>query len=135
MGMFEYRENEIITLNGNYINPQSFDEFYDIIAGQIRYEVQRFGRDAILDEWCDKNPNVRLSSDPERAIDNIIGYTYRWAKDGLWYDGFYDDDVFSIELFMFDPDALDGSKDLKSLKARMKSRKQSKFVPFLKRRK
>ena len=102
---FEYMEDYTIILNGSWVDINTFDELYDIVAGQIRADMKLWGVDKTIAEWKEKNSDIKLPDDRERAINDIIGYTFRWVKDGLWYDGYYGDDVFNLEFNAYAPDS------------------------------
>lgn len=129
---FEYMEDHMLVLNGNEVDVDTFDELYDLIAGQIRADMGLWGVDETIAEWKEKHPDIKLSSNRENAINNIIGYTFTWVKDGLWYDEFYHDDVFNLEFNAYAPDSeVLRDEDRKPLFKRGKS---NGFKPLLKRK-
>ena len=128
---FEYMEDYMLVLNGNEVDVDTFDELYDLIAGQIRADMGLWGVDKTIAEWKEKHPDIKLSSIRENAINNIIGYTFTWVKDGLWYENFYHDDVFNLEFNAYAPDSeVLRDEDRKPLFKRGKSKG---FKPLFKR--
>ena len=128
---FEYMEDYVLMLNGNQEDINTFEELYDLVAGQIRADMRLWGVDETIAEWKEKYPDIKISSNRENAINNIIGYTFGWVKDGLWYDEYYHDDVFNLEFNAYAPDSeFLRAEDRKPL---LKRGKPKGFKPLFKR--
>ena len=133
MRLLEYCEDEELFLNGNLIDPATKEELFDYIYGQIEADANLWGVEETIQEWKENNPNIKLPEQPDKALWEIARYTLGWVLDGIWYDGFYDDDVFNLEFFMYnftEEDERNASRDRKSLFKKRHSKKRQ-YKPLI----